>query len=331
MKVTVARGGRLAGEPDPVMQQDVLKQELIRQGQTENLSLFLSLGELLRQQIPASLLAAISFEQVVADLVQAGLFLLQRDKDIKVVLQPQQQAGHYFLFTNAPDANHIFSSIQEFFHRRSLHFRVICHPILSVRRENGLLSEVTEGDPELDQESFVWLEFDQLPMRLLAELQEGLERIIGAALWVNRDQQQIQQLLGDLSELDNLKQYTGLLDWLREENFIAVASRSYRFTAESIVELEDQAHGLRKFYQQPFDVHVEPVALPLPTASLTEEHGSDVILDKTELRCPLHRFERLSTLTFRQPIDADNFMEHTFWGFYTQQLSLIHILTLPTN
>ena len=143
MKVTVARGGRTSEERDQLFQPETIEQELIRQGQTAGLPAYLNLANILRQEIPENFLSPLSLPELVENLLQASRFLSQRSKnEIKVKLQAQETLGHYYLFANAPDANHIFFSLQEYLHRRSLRFRVICHPILSVLRENGELQQV---------------------------------------------------------------------------------------------------------------------------------------------------------------------------------------------
>lgn len=332
MKVTVVRGGRLA-EEQISLSTDVLEQELVRQGEKEHLSLLVAFGDILRQQIPATFLASLPLEQLVKKLRLAGRFILQREGDVNVSLLPLESPGNYFLFVNSPDANHIFSSLQEFFHRRSLHFRVICHPILSVDRQNGKLRSVAEGVTEQQQESFVWLELDQLPKRLVPDLQAGVEKIINAALTVSRARAATLDKLARLAEVDNLKQFSDLFDWLLDENFVPVASRSYKYSlsaAESeITELTEEALGLQMFYRQPFDVAVEAFPLETPAVQRMHARGVDVALEKTELRCPLHRFERLSYLGFRQKLADGSFCEHSFWGFYTQKSIDMNSSSIP--
>ncbi len=332
MKVTVSRGGRLAGDIDPGMQQDGLAKELKVLGLDNEMSLTIAIGEILRQQIPANLLAAVSGDQIVINLRQVADFMLFRDAEIRVELIPQDKPGHYFLFTNAPDANHIFSSVQEFLHRRSLHFRVICHPILATERENGQLKNIADSGTLSDRESFLWLEIEQLPKRLVDELKEGIERIITAALKVSRHRQATLQRLRELSELENLKKFKDLFTWLQDDNFIPVASRCYCYNKQGqgkVVEQEDKNLGLQKFYEQPFDVHIEPVALKAPAVTRMHGHGIDVALEKTELRCPLHRFERLTYIGFREPVGDDKYCEHAFWGFYTQQSVDMNTSSIP--
>lgn len=333
MKVTVTRGGRQTGEQDPALQKQAIEKELLRLGQSESLTVFSALGEILRQQIPANFLAAISIKQIASDLCQAGHFLLQRDSKIKVALQPQDKPGHYYLFSNSPDANHIFSSIQEFLHRRSLHFRVICHPIISTKRIDGVLQHVEEGNQDLNQESFLWLELEQFPKRLIDEMLHGVEKIIDAALTVSQYRRRTIQKINQLAQIPNLHKFADLFFWLQEDNFIPVASRCYLYSKigseHEVVELKEESLGLQEVYDHPFDVHMQPVDLVVPSVTNMHGHGSDVALEKTELRCPLHRFERLSYLGFRQPLENGDYYEHAFWGFYTQQSVDVSTSSIP--
>ncbi len=333
MKVLVTRGGSLSGGEDRTLQPEILEQELIRQGLTESVPVYVSLGELFRQLIPDNFIASIELENAVANLRQVGDFLLQRDQEIQVSLLPQKKPGHYFLFCNSPDANHIFSSIQEYLHRRSLHFRVICHPILSVVREKGRLQQISESNPGFAQESFIWMELEQLPVRMFQDIVQGIEKILTVALRVSRDRIKTLQQISSLSRIENLARYTDLFDWLQKDNFIPVASRCYRYddaeTDEGIREETEAALGLRKFYAQPFSIDVEPVPLETPLLAAMLRHGDDVALEKTELRCPLHRFERLTYLGFREILDNGGYREHAFWGFYTQQSIDANSFTIP--
>ncbi|SHI42927.1 glutamate dehydrogenase [Malonomonas rubra DSM 5091] len=332
MKVTVMRGGRDAGEQNVTLQQTEIEQALIRHGQVDNTGLFATFGEILRQQVPANFLAGLSLEELVKNLLLAAEFVSNRTTDIKVEMYPLQNAGHYYLLANALDANHIFSSVQEFFHLRALNFRVICHPILSVSRVDGKLQKICEGDQSLEQESFIWLELELVPRRMVAELQKGVEKIIAAALKVSRARNKNVEKIAALAEIDNLRKFADLFDWLQDDNFVPVASRSFLYhqdTPEQIREVEEDALGLTRFYQQPFDGLSKPIPLRAPAVGSMHALGNDVALEKTELRCPLYRFERLSYLGFRQPLEDGNYREHSFWGFYTQKSIDVNTSSIP--
>ncbi len=334
MKVTVARGGRSSEERDQLFQPEKIEQELIRQGQTAGFPACLDLANILRQEIPENFLSPLSLPELVKNLLQASKFLSQRSHDeINVKLQAQETPGHYYLFTNAPDANHIFFSLQEYLHRRSYHFRVICHPILSVVRENNVLQQVSEGDDTLPQESFVWMELDRFPDHKVEDLEQAITTIISSAVLIQQDRPAMLQKIADLGEIDGLSQYQDLYDWLQQENFIPVATRSYTYAkdadATGFFEEKGSSLGLNQFYDRAFYKDAQPISLTPEKVFPLLGHGKSVDLEQTEFRCPLHRFERLTYIGLREELADGRYCEHCFWGFYTQKSIDENVFTIP--
>ncbi len=324
MKVTVARGGRTSEERDQLFQRETIEQELIRQGLTAGLPACLDLANILREEIPENFLSSLSLPELAMNLLQASEFLAQRNPDeIKVALQPQKTPGHYYLFTSAPDANHIFFSLQEYLHRRSLHFRVICHPILSISRDKGVLQQVSEGDSDLPQESFVWMELERFPSRKVKDLEQAVTTIISSAVEIYKDRSQMFQKIADLEKIEGLSQYQDLYGWLQQENFIPVTTRSYTYKkgadATEFFEETDKSLGLGVFYDRAFYKDAQAVSLTPEKVFSLLGHGKNVDLERTEFRCPLHRFERLTYIGFREELEDDRYREHCFLGFYTQK------------
>ncbi len=324
MKVTVARGGRTSEERDQLFQPERIEQELIRQGQTTGFSVYLNLANILRHEIPENILLPLSLTELIENLLQARSFLSTRSADqIKVTLQAQEKPGHYYLFTNAPDANHIFFSLQEYLHRRSFHFQVICHPILSVLREDDVLQDVSEGDQNLPQESFIWMELERFPTSMVDELEQAVTTIISSAVLINQDRPAMLQKIADLGNIDGLSQHHDLYDWLQQENFIPAATRSYVYPKgtdiSDFVEETDKSLGLKQFYDRAFYKDANPISLTPEKVFPLLGHGKNVDLEQTDFRAPLHRFERLTYIGFREELSGDRYREHCFWGFYTQK------------
>ncbi|NOY12227.1 MAG: NAD-glutamate dehydrogenase [Deltaproteobacteria bacterium] len=333
MKVTVTRGGRTSAEREQLFQPEVLEQELIRQGQTETLSVYLNLAKILRQEVPENFLSALSLSELVKNLRQAGDFLYQRQTEIKVKIQPQKEPGHYYLFSNTRDANHIFFSLQEYLHRRSLHFRVICHPILSVLREKGVMQQVDEGDSRLPQESFVWIELNRFPVRLIKDLEQAVSTIVAAAVTIYQDRPGMLQRIAELGKIEGLKQYQDLYEWLQQDTFVPITARCYRYAkdadAASFIEETEAALGVENFYDRALYRAAEPVPVTPEKVFALLGHEKNVDLEKTEFRCPLHRFERLTYLGFREQLADGSYREHCFWGFYTQKSIDENSYTIP--
>ncbi len=323
MKVTVTRKGRTSEQRAQQFQDDNIEQELNRLGETRTLSLNLELARIMRQEIPPNILNQLSLETLVQDLVQAGKFLERRDDRVKVQMVPQRESGRYYLFVNSPDANHIFFSLQEFLHRRSIHFQVVCHPILSVDRNGPVLERLAEADSELPRESFVWIELQRFPARLTEKLENAVRTVIASTVQIYQDRPAMLRQFAALNNIKGLDRYRDLYQWLQEENFIPVASRTFTYVAGAQVddfkEDSSRALGLTDFYENPFYLDTTSVPLTAEKVFPLLGHGKDVDLEKTDLYCPLHRFERLTYLGFREELADGTFREHCFWGFYTQK------------
>lgn len=334
MKVTVARRGQTSEGQVEIHQPEVIEQELIRQGQTTGLPVYLKLAAILRQEIPEHFLSPLGLSELVENLRQAGDFLYQTHDEIEVEIKALEEPGHYYLFTHSPDANHIFFSLQEYLHRRSLHFRVICHPIISAARENGTLQQVEEGVCDLPRESFVWMELERFPARMIPGLKQAVSTILSSAVTAYRDRPKMLQQIADLGGVKGLEQHQDLYDWLQQENFIPVATRSYLYEQGTDIsgfkEEAEKSLGLTEFYQQPFHKADHAVTLMPETVFPLLGHGKNVDLEKTDLRCPLHRFERLTYLGFREELDNGLYREHCFFGFYTQKSIDENTFTIPT-
>ncbi len=323
MKVSLVRRGRTTKDRDILFQPQLIEQELIRQGQESELELYLQLAEVLRLEIPANILFPLELSEVVENLRRAGDFLRRSSAEINVELLPLPESGHYYLFANSPDANHIFFSLQEYLHRRALHFRVICHPILSISRSDGAVRKLDGTGAGGPAESFIWMELERLPAEMPESLAAAVKTIIGAAVGIYRDRPQMLKKIAALGELEGLQEYADLFAWLQDENYIPVAARSYVYTPGADVsgfeEETGEALGLTEFYDQVFHKADHSFSLTPELVYPLLGHGKNVDLEKTSWRCPLHRFERLTYLGFREELNDGRYREHCFFGFYTQK------------
>jgi len=293
-----------------------------------------SLARILQGQISISTLAGLDIEQVYQWLGMAIDFLDCRTEDVKVELRPLDADDRYFLFSNAPDANHIFSSLQEYLHRQSLQFTAVCHPILSIERQAGKLTGFPTGNESGVRESFVWILLERLPETLLATIKSDLESILRSALQVNHDRHATLEQIGRLREITELAQYGDLFNWLLEDNYIPVAYRSYLFDTQKN-EAEDNGRperslGVTSLYKQVLSPDQDPVDLLDVVLASRLMHGGNVAMEKTELRSPIHRFERLTYLGFREPLSDGRVREHAFWGFYTQKSIDENTFSIPS-
>ncbi len=125
-----------------------------------------------------------------------------------------------------------------------------------------------------------------------------------------------------LAENEEFSPYKDLFDWLQQDNFIPVATRSFTYASADNIDRfkqeKNKAYGLTDFYLEPFHKADKPFKLTVDRVFPLLGHGKTVDVERTEFRCPLHRFERLTYLGFREKIST-GYREHCFFGFYTQK------------
>ncbi len=323
MEVTVARGGRTSGYRDELFSSEKIETELNKQNQSQHLKIKLQLAEIFREEIPLNILAQLELPEIVNNLCLAADFLLERSDDVRVELIPQGQDGRYYLFANSADANHIFFSLQEYLHRRSIPFQVVCHPLLAASREAGKLVDLDSGTSTQVRESFVWIQLEGLPDHLIDNLRSAVFTIISSAVVIYRDRAAMWQRFQDLGRIEGLAKYQDLFAWLQDDNFIPVISRSYLYPAgggaAEFREEQDRRLGLDHVFEQPFYHSAAASELMSDKVFSLLGHSKDVDLEKPDLYCPLHRFERLTYLGFRERLGDGSYREHCFFGFYTQK------------
>ncbi len=287
------------------------------------------LAEILLQQVPDALRGGLSTDSLFETLEAVSHFLKNRKKTIQVKLLPLDIAGRYFLFSNAPDANYIFTSIQEYLHREAFNFRVVCHPILTVSRKNGEIVSISDAEGEGDRESFVWIELNHFAKTGKKSLLAAVELINTACLQISSSRQLLLQKMLDLSRGQGLEAYADLFSWLCADNFLPIAARSFSEKEGQISEVADSRHGEDSLFNDPLGQNLNAIDLYQDVFSARTTTPGRVVLDKSNLRSPIHHFERLTYLGIRESQPSGEVIEQGFWGFYTQQESEEPALSIP--
>ncbi len=289
-----------------------------------------SLAEILLQQVPDALRGGLSADKLFDSFDAVSSFLQVRKKAIRVKLLPLEVEGRYFLLANAPDANYIFTSIQEYLHREAFNFRVVCHPILAVTRKNGRIVAISGTEGEGARESLVWIELNHFAKSGQKILLAAVELIINSCLQVSASRQSLLQRMTDLSNRQELKAYADLFGWLCNDSFLPIASCRFREkTGAEIVELADSQQGIDNLFSDPLGLNPGPIDLRQDVFAARTTAPGPVVLEKSALRNPIHHFERLTYLGIRESLPSGEVIEEGFWGFYTQQEADQPALSIP--
>ncbi len=279
------------------------------------------LAEILLQQVPDIMRGGLSADALFQSLDAVATFLRSRHRKIKLELKPLATSGHYFLFCNAPDANYIFTSVQEYLHREAFNFSVVCHPILSVTRKKGQLVTIAGTEGEGKRESFIWIELKHFAKSSRKPLLAAIESIISSAIQIAEARPAMLDKIRHLSTCQTFSRYTDLFHWLCSDKFFPVAARSFKEVAgQPVSVVPDSSLGVVDgLILDPFGENQSPVDLCAEIFANRTSVPGPVVLEKGNLRNPIRHFERLTYLGLREPTEQGAVIEHGFWGFYTQQ------------
>ncbi len=287
------------------------------------------LAEVLLQQVPEALRGGLSADNLFESLEAVCHFLHKRKKPIEVKLLSLGSVGHYFLFCNAPDANYIFTSIQEYLHREAFNFRVVCHPILAVSRENGEITSIAGTEGEGERESFVWIELKHFSKTGEKSLLAAIRSIIATCLQISASRQEMLDSIAALSQKSELRSHSDLFNWLCNDNFFPIAASCFsEKTDQCATQLSTSNQGIEILFNDPLKQNHASIDLCHEVFGGRTSVAGSLILEKSTLRNPVHHFERLTYLGIRECL-AGEIVEHGFWGFYAQQEDAIPALSIP--
>ena len=287
------------------------------------------LAEVLLQQVPDALRGGLSEDNLFESLEAVSRFLHTRKKPIQVKLLPLGSAGRYFLFSNAPDANYIFTSIQEYLHREAFNFRVVCHPILAINRKNGEIVSIAGTEGEGDRESFVWIELNHFSKTAEKALLTAVKSIIATCLQISAARQELLDRIALLSQKSALSAHFDLFNWLCKDNFFPIAAcRFSEKIDQSVTQLSTGNQGIETLFSDPLKHNHAPIDLCQEVFGGRTAVAGPLVLEKSALRNPVHHFERLTYLGIRESL-AGEIVEHGFWGFYAQQEAAVPALSIP--
>jgi glutamate dehydrogenase len=286
------------------------------------LGLYRALAARFVAHTPPSYLSTPSPAQL-AEWLRAFLELLERRRGTSAVrLLPFGSKGRTLLLTNTPDAPFLFDSIQSALASQGLHFQVVAHPILTVRRQRGKIVQLGDLEGEGGRESLIVVELEKVPEDPAA-FEATVGNILAAVLQVHHDQPVLDRRLKELEQVVAPGSCREFCHWLRSGNFLPLSYRRLlleRGANETVVrELEGTRAGLAPAPEEPeFRAGCRLDALPPDwCARLLRPHA--VVVEAIDRRSPVLRDEPMVYLGFREPVRAGVWREHSFLGLFAEK------------
>ncbi|HEY7745912.1 MAG TPA: NAD-glutamate dehydrogenase domain-containing protein, partial [Desulfuromonadales bacterium] len=288
------------------------------------LGLYKALAALLAAHAPYSRLVSPSPAQL-AEWLRALLDLLETRRGSSAVrLLPFGPKGRALLLTNTPDAPFLFDSLQSLLASLGLHFQVVAHPILSVRRQRGEIVRLGRLEEEGSRESLIVIELEKIPDEPAA-LEQRVAGTLAAVLQVHRDQPALDRRLKEREHAAPEGTSREFFHWLRSGNFLPFAYRCLELeqAADQVTacEVEGSRLGLELLPGEP-DLHGRCTIGALEPAWRERLlRQNDVVVEAIDCASPVLRAESLVYLGFREPAGEGAWLEHGFLGLFSEQSS----------
>ncbi len=282
----------------------------------------LDLAKILRDHTPLNALEAPAAPEI-ADWIERFLeFIETRQDSIAVRIAPVGDAGN-FLLTNTPDAPYLLDSLQNLLARRHIRYRVLAHPILSVRRKQGAVVRLGGVGSDGARESFIILEIQKISPEEGASLEQAVRRVLHAAMQVHRDRDALRQRLRALEESEELFPFRDFLQWLQKGNFLLFSYRALRLRVQGekgrIQEIEGSPLGLPPDPQELTCCRERPLGDFDKVFRERILRERPIVVETIARRSPVHRDESLVYLGIRTRQGGGEEIEHAFLGLFTQK------------
>ncbi|WP_305045672.1 NAD-glutamate dehydrogenase [Geoalkalibacter sp.] len=261
-------------------------------------------------------------ERLAGWITQIFTFIDARREDVALALVPGVRAGRWYLLTNTPDAPFLVDSLQTLLNRNRLRFQVISHPILTIRRRQGRIVELSAGSGRAPRESLILVELQGLQEKARRRLEDEIREVFAAVLQVERDRRKLSACLRRLEKLAPTEEDREFWSWLQNDNFLPFGYRGWLVA-------QPGGAGQVTLGEEPLGIFP---GLPdmqkgetLPLARFGSEvhrrilRDSLVVVDTTENLSPVHRGEHLYYLGWREPLPDGSCREHAFCGLFSQK------------
>ncbi|PLX71165.1 MAG: NAD-glutamate dehydrogenase [Desulfuromonas sp.] len=225
-----------------------------------------------------------------------------------------------YLLINTPDVPFLVDSLQIMFQRLQVQAIIISHPILSVRRDHGVLRELAHAEGESVRESFMLVQVERGlndPASFGDEVLKTIELVQKAGEERSRFSEQLEQIKGAVVDASHVD----FFDWLMNGNFLCFGSSTV-----------DVAHAggvcRATFCEGPFGWFPERVLVDgdgSVAAAINQnqrsrlERDQDLLVELTDQVSLIYRAEPLVYIGYRVKQNDGRFREHAFVGLFTQK------------
>lgn len=323
MKINVTSHDRMSVRDDfadKVEQTIALLKQSDAKGDVE---LLVHFAELLAISTPSHYLSRQTPLQVAGLARKFFKFIKSRRSDVSVECLNFEEADSVFLVANSPDAPYLIHSIQLCLNRMHVHYRVVTHPILSIKRSKGKIVSIGDLASAGVPESFVVIELERRGVTACKDVTKKVRAAIDAVLTVAASRKLIAERIKTVVASEVCSSHLDFFSWLQNGNIDFFACRSVQIDPTSagkprtVTPLEELSGGLIDLFPDHVsDPHeLEENQFLHDILGRTNAIGVEVLNKKS----PILREEKLVYLGIREKLTDGTLIEHGFIGLQTEQ------------
>jgi glutamate dehydrogenase len=284
--------------------------------------LLTSLSGILRSHAPLYYLEMYPASDIVAWLGRFLDFIALRREAVTVETFPTSLGNRALLLTNTPDAPYLLDSLQNVLSGAELRFRVLAHPILRVRRKEGVLLELDESSGAGPHESFMIIKVEGLASVSAPALLARVKTVLAAALQAHSDRDALRRQFKALEGMVDSDGYRDFWRWLSDGNFIPLAGRQFQVAGGARGRVGSQGNGRLGLddhliaFPEPGVVPLQEYPPPFKALLLRQEA---VVVEELSVSSPVHRADPLVYIGVREVLAGDAWREHVFVGLFAER------------
>ncbi|TYO99634.1 glutamate dehydrogenase (NAD) [Geothermobacter ehrlichii] len=293
---------------------------LLTQRNRENADQIRKMAEILRDHTPLSFFVSPTTDRLAHWVDCFYNFLRQRQDAVAVAFHPHRSERRGFLLTNCRDVPFLLHTVQLCLTRLGVRYQVVCHPIMSIQRQKGVLTALGRADRG-ELESFIVLELEDVSEARQTEVVDAVRRHLELVLLVDGDRDRLRQRLVEVAECAGSN--GAFWNWLGAGAFLPLSYKQLELTGDSedrsLRETPERSCGLPWKVVQ-FDVGEKRRLADLPDRFRTRLLRQTLeVVEESERSSPLYRDEKLVYIGFREHRDGME-LEHAFLGLFAPEV-----------
>nr|NIQ11056.1 NAD-glutamate dehydrogenase [Gammaproteobacteria bacterium] len=297
-----------------------VRRHLKKHSSPEDADSLLVLADELLVYSHSQVLLKLSVDDLIIWLQELLDFLRQHDEDVKIAPFKPANSASSFLLINTPDVPYLVDSLKAILQPLPQRAMIISHPILTIKRQDGVLQSIGDDVADGARESFMLVQFEGVKDLDTSVIEAEVKDIFSVALAAGRQRKKLHLKLESLISIAENREQKDFAKWLFDGNFICFGYAAIETSGKGrsfAAELAEEPVGwLPQSLIKATPGNKNILQLSDQTKELIARKNP-LIVEILEEKSPLYLQENLVYLGFRECGKSEKRLEHLFVGLFS--------------